>query len=131
METVIRYSEAFKLQVVRELEEGRHANCHAAGEAYGVRGEGTVQRWVRKYGKTHLIRKVMRVETTEERNELRKAKDRIRELEKALVDVHLDLRLEKAWLGLACRAAGIDDVEGFKKKHPGMPFTGRQREPEG
>ena len=127
METVVRYSEAFKLQVIREIESGKHVSCNAAREAYGISGVVTVQRWVRKYGKEHLTRKLMRVETKEERNELRKLKYRVRELEQALADAHLDMRLEKAWLELACKAGGIEDIEGFKKKHVGTLCTRRER----
>ena len=90
--TLFRYSEAFKLQVVRELEEGKHASCHAAAAVYGIGGLTTVKHWVQAYGKEHLLRKVIRVETPEERSELRKTKDRIKELERALVDAHIDLR---------------------------------------
>ena len=64
-EVTFRYSEAFKLQVVREIEEGKHASCHAASQAYGIRGLMTVPRWIRAYGKEHILRKVIRVETTE------------------------------------------------------------------
>ena len=127
MKALVGYSEAFKLQVVREVEEGKHASCWAASQAYAIGGAVTVQRWVREYGKGHLVRKVMRVETPDERSELRKMKDRVRELEKALVDAHLDLRLERAWTEIACEMAGVEDVEAFKKKHAGMPSTGRSR----
>lgn len=115
----IRYSEAFKLQVVRELEEGKHANCWAAREAYGIHGTATVSRWVRTYGKSHLLGKVVHVQTADERSELRKAKGRIAELEKALVEAHLDLRLERAFLGIACEEGGLGSVEEFKKKGTG------------
>ena len=126
MADTFRYSEAFKIQVVRELEEGKHRSCRAAREAYGIRGKGTVQRWVREYGKEHLLGKVIRVETADERSELKRLKDRVSELEGALVDAHLDLRLEKAWFELACEAGGIGDTESFKKKHGGGPCTGSQ-----
>lgn len=123
----IRYSEAFKLQVVRELEAGTHAGCTAAREAYGIGGAETVQHWVRKYGKSHLLRKVVRVETPEERSELRKAKDRIRELEQALVDAHLDLRLQTAYLEIACEEGWKGSVEDLKKKANGKPSVERCR----
>lgn len=119
MKTTFRYSEAFKLKVIRELEEGRFSSCAAAGRAYGIRGTATVQRWVRKYGKNHLMGKVVRVETADERSELEHLKARVRELEKTLADSTMDLRLEQAYVKLACKAAQIDDVDGFKKKHAG------------
>ena len=120
---VIRYSEAFKLQVVRELEEGKYASCFAAQAAYAIRGKGTVQRWAEQYGRQHLTRKVIRVQTTEERDELRRLKERVRDLERALGDTTLDLRLEREYVKLACRQAGINDVAEFKKKAHGKPST--------
>jgi transposase-like protein len=102
----VRYSEAFKLQVIRELEEGQHASCNAASEAYRIAGSRTVQRWLREYGREHLVRRVMRVETTEERSELQRLKG-----------------LDAAYLEMACEAAGIEDVEAFKKKHGGARST--------
>ena len=120
MNKIIRYSEAFKLQVVREVESGRHGSCHGAAMAYGIRGSATVAQWVRRYGKSHLLKKVVRVETTDERNELKRFRERVRELERALSDAYIELRLDSAYLKLACKAAGEDDVAEFKKKHVGM-----------
>jgi transposase-like protein len=119
MNEVMRYSEAFKLQVVHEIESGRYGGCHAAAAVYGVRGNGTVARWVRHYGKSHLLRKVVRVETADERREMDRLKAQVRELQVALADAHLDVRLERSYLKLACKAAGEDDVDAFKKKHAG------------
>lgn len=117
----IRYSEAFKLQVVRELESGKLGSCFAAREAYGIRGATTVQRWVRQYGREHLLRRVVRVETVDEVSELKALRKRVRELESALSDAHLGKRFDDAYLKIACRAAGIEDVEDFKKKHATRP----------
>lgn len=115
----IRYSEAFKLQVVGEFERGRYGSCFAVSEAYGIKGATTVQRWVRQYGKGHLLGKVVRVETAEEVIELKALRKRVRELESALSDAHLGKRFDDAYLKIACRVAGIEDVEEFKKKHVG------------
>lgn len=120
---VIRYSESFKLQVIRELEDGTYRCCHHAAQAYGVSGTGTVLNWLRKYGKEHLKGKLIRVETSKDRSEYERMKQRIRELESALSDTTLDLRLERAYLDIACRRAGIEDVEEFKKKADGKPRT--------
>lgn len=77
--------------------------------------------WINRYGKEHLLDKVVKVETPKEVNELKELRKRMRELEKALANAHLDLKLEEAYTRIACRAAGIEDVEAFKKKHAGKP----------
>ena len=119
----VRYSEAFKLQVVRQLEQGQFENPWEAGQAYGVKGAGTVSRWVRQFGRDHLLRKVVRVMKADEQSEVKALRKRVRELERALADAHLDLRLEEAYVELACEAAGIEDVAEFKKKRAGVRST--------
>ena len=49
----------------------------------------------------------------------------MRELERALADAHRDLKLEAAYVELACEVAGVEDVEEFKKKHAGVQSTKR------
>ncbi len=116
---IVKYSEAFKLQVVTELESGKLKSHYEARCRYGIKGGDTIPRWIRQYGKNHLLKKVVRVETAEERDQLKEMKKRNRQLESALADAHLDLCLEKAYVKVACRTANIEDVEGFKKKHAG------------
>jgi transposase-like protein len=119
MQSAIRYSEAFKLQVLREIEEGRFETRAAAYRTYGIRGQGTIERWALKYGKNRLIGKVVRVETPKEVSELQRLRRRVKDLEKALADERLGHMLDEAYLEIACEAAGIEDVEIFKKKHAG------------
>ena len=113
----IRYSEAFKMQLVRELEsqEISFAECR---RKYGVCGMFTLQRWVGKYS-NGTIRKVIRVEMPEEINEKEQLKRRVRALERALADTNIDLALERQYTRLACERAGIEDVAEFKKKATG------------
>ena len=127
----IRYSEAFKLQVVLEIEEGKHPSCCAAAEAYGIGGSLTVSRWVREYGKSHLLGRVVHVQSPGERSEVRKLKDRVGVLEKALVDAHLDLRLERAYLEIACEEGWRGSVDELKKKGGGLPSMARSKPPKG
>ena len=119
MMSVIRYSEAFKLQVIRELEAGRFTSIREASRAYGIKGAETVVKWVRRYGKNHLLGKVIVVMKANEQTEVQALRKQVRELKAALVDAHLDLRLDAAYLKIACRRAGEEDVEAFKKKHAG------------
>ena len=76
----------------------------------------TVQRWVREYGKSYLLGKVVHVQSPGERSEVRKLKDRVLVLEKALVDAHLDLRLERAYLEIACEEGWSGSVDDLKIK---------------
>lgn len=117
----IRYSEAFKMTVVRELEESQ-VPFEEIRRKYGIGGCDTVQGWVRQYG-NGCRGKVIRVEKPAEINELKKLRERVKRLEKALADATLELQVEKAYTQLACERAGIQDVEEFKKKAPGPRRT--------
>ena len=52
---IVRYSDAFKIQVVSELESGKFKCIFEARKRYAIRGVGTVENWIRKYGKNHLL----------------------------------------------------------------------------
>jgi transposase-like protein len=117
----IRYSEAFKREVVREVEQAELTYAEARRK-YGIKGETTVVRWVRQHGNGSRG-KVIRVEKPEEINELQRLKERVRALESALGDANIDLALERAYTRMACERAGIRDVESFKKKAAGKPPT--------
>lgn len=111
----VSYSEAFKRQVVDELGRGCHRTIEAARRAYGIRGAMTIYRWVRKYGREDLLPKRVRIETMKERDELKEARQRIRDLEAAFADVHMDYYLERGYLQAACDRLG-EDMDDFKKK---------------
>jgi transposase len=113
----IRYSEAFKIAIVSELERDG-MTVREIQRKYGVRGCGTVENWLRKYGNGSRG-KVIRVERPEEIDERKQLKERVRRLETALADANIELALEKAYTQLACERAGIQDVEAFKKKTRG------------
>jgi len=117
----IRYSEAFKMSVVRELEESGLAFNALAGK-YGIKGSTTVQKWVRKYGNGSRG-KVIRVEKPEEIDQTQKLKERVRVLERTMGSLHVELALERAYTEMACERAGIEDVAAFKKKAAGQPGT--------
>ena len=119
-QAAVRYSEAFKMQIVRELESGQ-INVDQIRRKYGIGGCYTIRRWVCRYGNGSLG-KVIRVEKPEEINERAELKRRVRALERALADANIDLALERAYTELACERAGMDVVE-FKKKAAGQLRT--------
>jgi transposase-like protein len=116
MHSVKRYSEAFKLCVVNELEQGRFRSFMEASDYYGISGACTVRNWVRKYGKDHLLGRVMRIEKPEEQNQVKVLKQRIRQLEKALAEAKVDEVFARAQFEVALKELGVQDLEAFKKK---------------
>ena len=85
-----RYSEALKIELVKELESGR-LTVKEAMEHYDIRWSRTINRWSRKYGretkKTRVVRVIMKDEQV-----------RIRSLEKALADKELELLATRSLL---------------------------------
>lgn len=111
-----QYSEAFKKQVVDAIANGKYTSAHEAYIACGIGSSETVRRWLRKYGREDLLPKRIRIETLKEADRLKEAKKRIKELEAALADAHIDSCLEHAFLEIACERMG-EDVTDFKKKN--------------
>ena len=114
--TRIRYSEAYKRQIVKEVEGGKYPSLNSVAKAYGIGGTATIASWISKYGRDDLLPRNVRIETLKEKNELKTARKRIRELEVAMADGHIDYCLEKGYLQAACDRLG-EDMDSFKKKH--------------
>ena len=117
----IRYSVAFKMALVRQV-EAENLPLEQVRRRYGIKGHTTLLKWVRTYGNGSRGHRI-RVEKPEEINELQQLKQRVRQLEKLLADANIKLVLEEAYTEIACKRAGIKDVEGFKKKNPGKRHT--------
>jgi transposase-like protein len=95
-----RYSLSFKYQVLRELEE-EGISFEEIRRRYGIKGGATIQKWIRKFGRYHLINQVIRIETMEE-------KDRIKEMEKEIQK--LKLALADSLLAQRCLEVVIDEA---------------------
>ena len=109
---IIKYGSAFKLKVVSEIERGKHT-ITSARRMYDITGNGTVERWIRHFGKNHLIGKVVRVEMRDERLKLKQLEEDKQRLESALANEHLRVLSLENMLDLASKELGID----LKKKY--------------
>lgn len=78
-----RYSVAFQLKVVGEIESGKHG-IEGARRLYDIGGAATIQGWIRKHGKNHLLNKVVRIEMADEQAKLKQSEREKAELERAL-----------------------------------------------
>ena len=112
---VYSYSTAFKRQVIEQLELGRFSSINEAKEHYGIRGDNTIQLWLRKYGRNHLCPKVVRVEMPDEKDQIRQLKKQVKQLQQVLGKKEAQNALNEAFLEIACEKLG-EDVEEFKKK---------------
>lgn len=81
---LIRYSISFKQQVVREIESGNGIDF--VRRRYGINGTSTIQRWLRKFGKNHLLNRVIRIETMEEKDRIKALEEELKRLKLALAD---------------------------------------------
>ena len=110
-----RYSMCFKRQVISDLESGRFDSISAARDHYGIGGADTIPRWLRQYGKNHLLPKVIIVQRPNEKNHIRELKRQLAELQRALGQTQVQNLLHEQFLKMACEDLGCE-VEAFKKK---------------
>jgi transposase-like protein len=87
----IRYSLSFKHQVVREIEQNG-LGLDFVRRKYGIKGSSTIQKWLRKFGKSHLIKQIIRVETMEEKDRIKHLEAEVKKLKLALADSMLAQR---------------------------------------
>ena len=121
---VIRYSKAFKIQAVGEVERGELC-VEAVQRKNGIKGKGTLMRWVRQLG-SGRYGKIIRVEKAHEVNEAAQLRSTLRRVKEALADTHMELALEQAFLAVACEELD-QSLESFKKKHAGWRRTRRSQ----
>lgn len=109
---IIRYSSAFKSKVVSEIERCKHT-ITSARRMYDIKGNGTVENWIRQLGKNHLIGKVVRVETRDERSKIKQLEEDKQRLESALANEHLRVLALESMIKLASKSLDVD----IKKKY--------------
>ena|SRR5258706_10742040 len=84
----IRYSISFKQKVVREIEEG--IGIGFARRRYGIKGGATIQKWIKQFGKNHLLNKIVRVEMKGEKDRIKEMEAEIKKLKIALADATME-----------------------------------------
>jgi transposase-like protein len=109
-----KYSSAFKLKVVNEIESGK-LSINQAMEIYDIAGGATISRWIRNLGKSHLLSKIVRIEMKDETDKVKELKERVRQLEKLLANKELDNLMNEAFLELLAEDNEVD-LDEFKKK---------------
>jgi transposase-like protein len=111
--TVTRYSEAFKQQVVQEVESGQ-GSVQQLRRKYGL-SANTIQYWIKRMGKLELLPTIIRVEKPDEANRIRELERQIRELKESLADTQVDYLIAKSQFEIVCEQQGLDPEEVKKK----------------
>jgi transposase-like protein len=83
----VRYSISFKQKVVKEIESG--LGIQQARRRYGIKGGETIQQWLKKFGKNHLLNKIVRVEMKGEKDRIKDLEAEVKKLKIALADATL------------------------------------------
>ena len=81
----IRYSISFKQKVVKEIEQ-EGVSVEVIRRRYGIKGGSTVQRWLKEFGKNHLLSKIVRIEMQGEQDRVKELEAEVNRLKVALAD---------------------------------------------
>ena len=121
MEKVVikRYSTAFKQEIVKEYEQG--ASIASIQRKYGIGGNGTIDRWVKKYSREGLRHQLMVIQNPEEQDEVKALKEKIAQLEKVVAQLTLDKFMLETTLEVVEKELGEDTKKGGGPRSSSKP----------
>jgi transposase-like protein len=106
-----RYSISFKKHVVGELESG--GSFSFLQKKYDIRGAETIQKWVKLFGKNHLLNKRVRIETMDEKSRLKELEEENRRLKMALADSIVATKMLETLISVANEEYKTDLKKNF------------------
>ena len=110
--STIRYSESFKLKVVSEIEE-KGLSIAEVQRKYDIRGSATIQGWLKRFGKNHLLGKVIRIETMDEKDRIKALEEELKQYKSALAEATLENKCLTTLVKLAKSELNIDLKKNF------------------
>jgi transposase-like protein len=116
--TTVRYSISFKQMVVKEIEEGVHSVDHVRRK-YGIGGGATIYKWISNFGKNHLLNKIIKVETMDERDRLKQLEEENKRLKMALADAFMAKDCLEGVIKMANKEYKTDLKKNFGDRLPG------------
>ncbi len=106
-----RYSEAFKQKVIGEIEAGNYS-IRQVSKLYKV-SDTSLYNWLNKYGKNHLIGKIVKVEMKGEADRLKQLENEKKALESALAQAHLKILTLESTIEVAEEKYKVDFKKNF------------------
>lgn len=90
-----------------------------AARRYGIKGGSTIANWIKKFGKNHLLNKVVRIEMKGEKDEIKRLEAELRKLKEAYVDLSLKYQCDEKIIELAKEELKMDLKKSFGDNAPG------------
>jgi len=112
--TTVRYSDCFKRSIVEEIEKNG-LSIEDCRRKYGIGGSSTIQKWLKKYGKTHLLNKMVRVETLDEVQKIKALETELKNVKEAFANLSLRNLVLETYLEEFGKETGRTDE--IKKKY--------------
>ncbi len=105
--TIKRYSLSFKQKVISEIESGKLTKSDAR-RLYDIGSDTSIEKWIKKFGKLHLLNKVVRIELKDEVSKLKELEKQKKALESALAQAQLRLIVYESIIEVAEQELGKD-----------------------
>jgi transposase-like protein len=113
-QTIKRFSESVKLQVLSELSEGKYTKRELS-RMYNV-GPSTITDWIHKYGRIDLLNQRINIESMDELKRIHALQKENAQLKDLLFKKNLDQLVLDSYLEVAAKQLGMKDAEELKKK---------------
>ena len=110
----VRYSDCFKRSIVEEIEKNG-LSIEDCRRKYGIGGSSTIQKWLKKYGKNHLLNKMVRVETLDEVQKIKALETELKNVKEAFANLSLRNLVLETYLEEFGKETGRTDE--IKKKY--------------
>jgi len=110
-----RYSTAFKLQVLKEIEDGKLSIAEAQ-KLYGIKGGDTISSWMKKFGKFASLPIIQRIEVPGEVVRIKELEKELQTLKAALAQMCVENVSLKALIDVAEEYYKVDLKKNFSGK---------------
>jgi transposase-like protein len=112
--------------VVDEIERGK-MTIEEVRKIYDISGAATIQNWIKKFGKLHLLNKIVRIEMRDEASKIKQLEKQKKELESALAQAHLKIIAYESLIEVAEKKLGIELKKNLEGKQLDLPDGDRQQ----
>ena len=86
---------------------------HQARKVYDITGIGTIENWIVKLGKNHLLNKVVRIQMRDEDDKIKQLERQKRQLESALAQAHIKIVVLESVIDCAEEELNVDIKKKF------------------